>query len=145
MVFTGALTHAPSLYLSWKDYGRRYRLSVPWISPEGLLEQDLTVYPQISRLQHLLKCSNRRWPVSVRKAMSCVYPARQRRAETEAAEEIWCGDLVVTMTGKMYFTFCSILEVFMYIIYFDPSQECCNIGRACIFTKPIFQTRKLML
>ena len=36
------------------------------------------------------------------------------------------------------FTFCSILEVFVYVIYFDPSQEFCNIGGACIFTKPIF-------
>lgn len=36
------------------------------------------------------------------------------------------------------FPSCGILEVFMYVIYFDPSQEFCNIGRACIFTKPIF-------
>lgn len=41
--------------------------------------------------------------------------------------------------GRIHvFPFCGILEVFMYVIYFDPSQEFCNIGRACVFTKPIF-------
>lgn len=37
---TGALTCAPSLYLSREDSGWRCGLSIPWVFPGGFLEQD---------------------------------------------------------------------------------------------------------
>lgn len=97
-------------------------MSVLQISLESVLEQDMTVYPQIGSLRHLLKCGNRRLPASVLKEELCAAGQAQRKAVTGAVEALWREDLRVTTAEDTCFTLCRSSGVFMYTIYFDLPQ-----------------------